>query len=73
MVEYERKEWLEEAILEYVGNNEGVDSVDVVSHFKLRCDTTLMSLRYLVDSGKISETQPYMKFEYRLNKYNVEN
>jgi len=68
VVEYERKEWLEEAILEYVGNNEGVDSADVVSHLKLRCDITLMSLRYLVDSGKISETQPYMKFEYRLNK-----
>lgn len=73
MDEYPRKEWLEEAILEYVGKNEGVDSVDIASHFKLRCDITLMSLRHLVDSDKIIETQPYMKFEYSINKCNVDN
>ena len=74
MDEYQRKEWLENAILEYIKKNEGIDSVDIVSYFKLRCDITLMSLRYLINNNKIIETQPYRSFEYHLkNKKNVFN
>ena len=64
MTEYPRKYWLEDAILEYVSNHGGVDSSDIVSHFKLRCDITLMSLRELINSNKVIERQPFMKREY---------
>lgn len=45
--------WLEEPIYEYIKNNPEKDSVDVVSHFKLRADITLNSLGKLVDQGKV--------------------
>ena len=64
MTEYPKKIWLEDAILEYVSNHEGVDSSDIVSHFKLRCDITLMSLKELINDNKIIERQPFMKREY---------
>ena len=45
---YERNIILENAIKEYIKNNPKVDSVDIVSHFKLRADITLLSLAELV-------------------------
>lgn len=69
MTEYPRKQWLEDAIFEYILKNEGIDSVDIVSHFKLSSDITLMSLRELINEGKIIEKQPYLKNEYYVNKY----
>lgn len=64
MTEYPKKKWLEDAILDYVSKHGGVDSVDIVSHFKLRCDITLMSLKELINKNKIIETQQFMKRAY---------
>ena len=49
----ERKIWLEEAIEEHIKNNPDRDSVDIVSHFKLRADITLESLQKLIEQGKV--------------------
>jgi len=48
-----RKIWLEDAIEEHIKNNPKVDSVDIVSHFKLRADITLNSLSELVKQKKV--------------------
>jgi len=50
----ERKYWLEEAIEDHVKNNPNIDSVDIVSHFKLRADITLESLQELIKQGKVT-------------------
>lgn len=42
-----RKVWLESAIAEYVKNNLHCDSVDITTHFKLRADITLESVKQL--------------------------
>lgn len=49
----ERKIWLEEAIEEHIKNNPDRDSVDIVSHFKLRADIALKSLQKLIEQGKV--------------------
>lgn len=59
-------EWLEYAILEYISKNQNVDSVDIVSHFGLRSDITLLALRRLIDSGKVIENQPYLRNQYNI-------
>ena len=56
-MENEIRIWLEEAILEYIKKTNGVDSIDITSHFKLRVDITLMSLRRLVDDGKVASRE----------------
>lgn len=40
----ERKQWLEDAIFDYVSSNKNIDSVDIVQHFKLRADITMRLL-----------------------------
>lgn len=63
-----RNEWLEDAIIAYLNNNPGVDSVDIVSHFKLRCDITLTSVKDLENNGKIQKKQSRW-----VNQYYVSN
>lgn len=41
------------AVTEYIKNNPGVDSVDIVSHFKLRVDITLSVVSELQKNGTI--------------------
>lgn len=68
----ERKEWLESAIYEYIQNNPGVDSVDVVSHFKLMMvNMTLSSLSQLVGDGWINRRQPMLVSQYYVNMERV--
>jgi len=55
----DRKIWLEEAIEEHIKNNPKRDSVDIVSHFKLRADITLESLNQLVMQGKVIRQHLY--------------
>lgn len=61
--------WLDPAVYEYIRNNSGkVDSVDIVSHFKLCADITLAAVHRLENSGRIEERevvwsiQPYRWF-----------
>jgi hypothetical protein len=61
--------WLDASVYEYIKNNSGnVDSVDIVSHFKLRADITLMAVSRLETTGKIEKReavwniQPYRWF-----------
>ena len=54
-----KKIWLEEAIEEYIRNNPKRDSVDIVSHFKLRADITLESLNQLVSQRKVIRKHLY--------------
>jgi hypothetical protein len=61
--------WLDPAVYEYIRNNRGnVDSVDIVSHFKLRADITLAAVSRLEIAGRIEEReavwniQPYRWF-----------
>lgn len=67
----ERKEWLENAILDYLKNNPGVDSVDIVSHFKLRCDITLASVKQLEIDNKIIIKQPGWANQYYTTRTTV--
>lgn len=60
----ERKEWLESAVLDYITNNQGVDSVDIVDHFRLRADITLASVTHLIDDGKIRRNEFGLKSRY---------
>lgn len=54
----DRYSWLEEAILEYIRNNNGrKDSFDLVSYFKIRADITLTALGYLSDAGRIEKSK----------------
>lgn len=55
-------EWLEDAIYEYIKNNDRVDSVDIVLHFKLRCDITLNSVVQLQKGNKIE--RKWLGFRY---------
>lgn len=59
MLEAPRRIWLEKAIEEYVKNNPEVDSVDIVTHFKLRADITLSSLSKLVKQGSVKRKHIY--------------
>jgi len=52
-------ETLEKAINDYIKNNPGVDSVDIVSHFKLSADITLASLNVLLKQGKVVRQSSY--------------
>ena len=55
--------WLDPSVYEYIQNNSGnVDSVDIVSHFKLRADITLAAVSRLETAGKIEEREPYRWF-----------
>ncbi len=52
--------WLDPAVLEYIKNNSGkVDSVDVVSHFGLRCDITLYEINRLEEAGHVEKKEVY--------------
>ena len=55
-------EWLKDAIYEYIKNNERFDSVDIVLHFKLRCDITLNSVAQLQKDQKIERR--WLGFRY---------
>jgi hypothetical protein len=62
----ERKHYLENAIYEYVKKHEkeNIDSVDIVTYFKLRCDITLVSLEYLEKDNRIKREHTF-GFNYR--------
>jgi hypothetical protein len=48
--------WLDLAVLEYIKTNSGkVYSVDVVSHFGLRCDITLFAINRLEEAGRVEK------------------
>lgn len=47
MIEMGIQKYLVPAVTEYIKNNPGVDSVDIVSHFKLRADITLEAVSEL--------------------------
>lgn len=49
----ERKQWLEDAIFDYVSSNKNIDSVDIVQHFKLRADITMGSVGMLQKDNRI--------------------
>ena len=55
----ERKTWLEDSIEEHIKNNPKKDSVDIVSHFKLRADITLSSLNELVNERRVTRLHLY--------------
>ncbi len=57
-----RQIWLEDAIYDYIINKPDVDSVDIVSHFKLRQDITLNALAQLVKDRKVE--RKWLGFRY---------
>jgi len=62
----ERKKWLENAIYDYIKNHKNCFMLDIVAHFKeLLVNHTLLSLRKLVEDGKVEETQ-IIQHTYRL-------
>ncbi len=63
-----KNEWLEKAIYTYIGNHENCEMLGIVAHFKeLMVNITLLSLRRLVDDGKVQETQEIMQHTYKIN------
>ncbi len=56
------KKGLEDVIYEYIKNKPDVDSVDIVSHFKLRQDITLNALAQLVKDHKVE--RKWLGFRY---------
>lgn len=53
------QEYLVPAVTEYIKNNLGVDSVDIVSHFKLRSDITLGAVSELQNDSIIIRKELY--------------
>ena len=43
-------QWLQDVVEEHIINNPGKDSVDIVTHFKLRADITMGALSDLEDN-----------------------
>jgi len=65
----DRKIWLEDAIYEYIKrNNFLVTSIDIVDHFKLRSDITLISLKTLEYEKKIERFWTGRDYIYRINE-----
>ena len=63
----ERREWLEDAIEEYVRENDNKDSVDIVSHFKLRADVIMESLHILIEQKRVKRLTFFNKSVYKIN------
>ena len=53
------QKFLVPAVSEYIKNNPGVDSVDIVSHFKLRADITLEAVSELQNDDIIIRKELY--------------
>lgn len=53
------QQFLVPAVTEYIKNNPGVDSVDIVSHFKLRADITLEAVSKLQKDDIIIRKELY--------------
>ena len=53
------QKYLVPAVNEYIKNNHGVDSVDIVSHFKLRADITLEAVSKLQNDDIIIRKELY--------------
>jgi len=53
------QKYLVPAVTEYITKNPGVDSVDIVSHFKLRADITLLAVSELQNDGIIVRREIY--------------
>ena len=63
------QEVLVPAVTEYIKNNPGVDSVDIVSHFKLRVDITLEAVSELLKNGTIIRKEIYgNRYEYFIKR-----
>lgn len=50
----ERRQWLDDAVFDYIKNYPRADSVDIVLHFKLRADITMSSVAQLQEDKRIS-------------------
>ena len=62
-------EHLENAIIEYIANNPECDSVDIVSHFKLRNDIILTVVDKLIDKKIIERRHIFgSKYEYFIRR-----
>ena len=59
MIEMGIQKYLVPAVNEYIKNNPGVDSVDIVSHFKLRADITLEAVSELQNDDIIIRKELY--------------
>jgi hypothetical protein len=46
--------WLENAIETFITNNPKIDSVGIVTHFRLKADVTLYSLAELTKQDKVT-------------------
>ena len=61
-----RREWLEDAIEEYIRNNENKDSVDIISHFRLRADVTMESLQILIEQKRVKRLTFFNRSIYKI-------
>ena len=59
VIEMGIQKYLVPAVSEYIKNNPGVDSVDIVSHFKLRADITLEAVSELQNDDIIIRKELY--------------
>lgn len=67
MIEMSLQQIMKEAIVEYITKNPGIDSIDIVSHFRLTPDVTLEAVSELVSSGVIEYREVYgNKYEYHI-------
>lgn len=67
MSQENRKEWLEEAILEHIQNNPMKDSVDITLYFGLSADIIMESLNNLEKDDKIKRLHKSgLKYGYRI-------
>jgi hypothetical protein len=46
-------QWLQDAVLEHIKNNPGVERIEVLHHFNLRVDITLEAIHDLLESSLI--------------------
>jgi ribosomal protein S25 len=58
--------WVKSAIRSYLKTHERVDSHEIVSYMKVRCDITLTALRELIEGGKIERHWNGRYYELRL-------
>ena len=58
-----KNQWLKDAVMSYLESHKNVDSVELVSYFKLRADITLAAINDLEEENKVEK--------YWNGRYNV--
>lgn len=59
-------EELKDEIIEFVKNNPGISTVDVISHFKLRIRTVLGAISELEEEKRLEKVWVVFKYELRV-------